>query len=287
MPETVEVVDATKDRPKTMPNLYDAVYRTALEQQMPQPMIDQLVRIFAYDVDFQARAAPGDMLEVFHSLPDADDRDANEPEILFASLTVGGTAKRFYRFRTADDGYVDYYDEEGKSAKKFLMRKPMSVGVLRSRFGMRNHPILGRSRMHTGVDYAAPRGTPIMAAGNGIVEKAGRTSGYGNLIVIKHTNGYETAYGHQKAFAKGIAPGVRVRQGQIIGYVGSTGLSTGPHLHFEVRVNDSAVDPLRIRLPRGRVLEGDLLANFENERKRIDTLLGNQESLTTVASVAN
>jgi murein DD-endopeptidase MepM/ murein hydrolase activator NlpD len=287
MPEAVTVVDSGADRPKTMPTLYDALYRTAIEQQIPQPMIDQLVRVFAYDVDFQARATPGDLMEVFHSLPEADDRDASEPEVLFASLTVSGAAKRFYRFRTSDDGYVDYYDEEGKSAKKFLMRKPMSVGVLRSRFGMRRHPILGSSRMHTGVDYAAPRGTPIMAAGNGIVEKAGRTSGYGNLIVVKHTNGYETAYAHQKSFAKGIAPGVRVRQGQIIGYVGSTGLSTGPHLHFEVRVNNSAVDPLRIRLPRGRVLEGELLANFENERKRIDTLLGNQDSLTTVASAAN
>ena len=131
-------------------------------------------------------------------------------------------------------------------------------------------------RMHTGVDYAAPRGTPIFAAGNGVVEKAGRSSGYGNFIIIQHTNGYETAYGHQSSFAKGIAPGVRVRQGQIIGYVGSTGLSTGPHLHFEIRVNGKPVDPLRIRLPRGRVLEADCYASFEHERERIDTLLGNE-----------
>jgi murein DD-endopeptidase MepM/ murein hydrolase activator NlpD len=149
---------------------------------------------------------------------------------------------------------------------------------------MRRHPILKRRRMHSGVDYSAPRGTPILAAGNGRVEKAGRTSGYGNLVVIQHTNGYETAYAHQSKFAKGIVPGARVRQGQIIGYVGSTGLSTGPHLHFEIRVNGSAVDPLRIRLPRGRVLDGGLLEAFQNERNRIDTLLGNQAAPTTVAA---
>jgi murein DD-endopeptidase MepM/ murein hydrolase activator NlpD len=269
-----------------LPRVYDAVYQTALEQQVPKPLIEQLIRIFAFDVDFQARIGAGDSIEVFHSLPDTDP-DASEPEVLFATLTLSGVSKRFYRFRTSDDGIVDFYDEEGKSAKKFLMRKPMTAGVLRSGFGMRKHPILGYRRQHTGVDYAAPRGTPILAAGNGTVEKAGRTSGYGNFTLVKHTNGYESAYGHQSAFAKGIVPGARVRQGQIIGYVGSTGLSTGPHLHFEIRVNKSAVDPLRIRLPRGRVLEGTLLAAFEAERQRIDTLLGNPVApATTVASVA-
>ena len=149
----------------------------------------------------------------------------------------------------------------------------MSLGIIRSGFGWRVHPILGYRRLHTGVDYAAPRMTPIMAAGNGVVEKAGPTSGYGNFVLLRHTNGYETGYGHQSRFAKGIVPGARVRQGQIIGYVGSTGLSTGPHLHFEIRVNGSPVDPLRIRLPRGRVLEGELLGGFERERERIDALL--------------
>jgi len=284
LPESVAEEDTVVSRAAALPKLYDAVYRTALDQQVPAPLVDQLIRIFAFDVDFQSRITPGDSLEIFHSIQDPDDRDAPEPEILYAALNVAGVAKRFYRFRTSDDGYVDYYDEEGKSAKKFLMRKPVSAGVLRSRFGMRFHPILKRRRMHTGVDYSAPRGTPILAAGNGRVEKAGRTSGYGNLVVIQHTNGYETAYAHQSKFAKGIAPGSRVRQGQIIGYVGSTGLSTGPHLHFEIRVNGSAVDPLRIRLPRGRVLDGGLLEAFQNERNRIDTLLGNQAAPTTVAA---
>ncbi|HVZ21507.1 MAG TPA: M23 family metallopeptidase [Vicinamibacterales bacterium] len=252
------------------------MYETALEQQVPTPLIDEMVRAFAYDVDFTQRAAPGDALEIFHSMPDASDAEAGDGELLYASLTVGGTTKRLYRYRTPDDSIVDYYDEDGHSAKKFLVRKPLTViARISSQFGWRVHPILGYKRLHPGVDYAAPRGTPILAAGNGVVERAGPSSGYGNFTLIKHTNGYETAYGHQTAFAKGIAPGVTVRQGQIIGYVGSTGLSTGPHLHFEIRVNGQPVDPLRIRLPRGRVLEGDLLASFEKERERIDTLLGN------------
>ena len=207
---------------------------------------------------------------------------------LFAALTLNGATKRFYRFRTPDDSVVDYYDDDGKSAKKFLMRKPVTSGVLRSGFGMRRHPILKYARMHTGVDYAAPRGTPILAAGNGVVEKIGRNSGYGNMIIVRHTNGYETLYGHQSSFAKGLVQGSRVRQGQVIGYVGSTGLSTGPHLHFEIRVNDKPVDPLRVRLPRGRVLEGDIYASFERERQRIDNLLGNEPGAATkVADAAD
>ena len=260
--------------PGAPPRIYDAIYQTALEQQIPTPLINQLIRVFAFDVDYLARIGPGDTMEVFHSLAEPGEVDTGEPEILYASLTLGGVAKRFYRFRTGDDGIVDFYDGDGRSAKKFLMRKPITVGVLRSNFGSRVHPILGYRRMHSGIDYAAPRGTPILAAGNGTVETAARSSGYGNLIVLKHTNGYETAYAHQSSFAKGIAPGVKVRQGQIIGYVGSTGLSTGPHLHFEIRVNGQAVDPLRIRLPQGRVLEGDYLTAFEQERQRIDALLG-------------
>ena len=280
-----EVAEAEPEpaSPGAAARVYEAIYATALEQQVPKPLIDTLIRIFAYDIDFQGRVSPGDSLEVFHSLPD-DGPEASDPEILFASLTLGGVTKRFYRFRTPDDGIVDYYDDEGRSAKKFLMRKPMTTGILRSGFGMRRHPILGYTRMHTGVDFAAPRGTPILAAGNGVVEEVGRTSGYGNFTLIKHTNGYETGYGHQSAYAKGLKPGMRVRQGQIIGYVGSTGLSTGPHLHFEIRVNGKPVDPLRIRLPRGRVLQDDFLVTYEAERQRIDTLLGNPTTPTKVAS---
>lgn len=256
-----------------MPRLYQAVYETALEQKIPAPLITELIHIFSYDVDFQSRVAPGDTLEVFHSLPESGGAEDDE-EILYAAITLDGAIKRYYRYRSPDDGVVDYFDEEGRSAKKFLVRKPMNGGILRSNFGYRKHPILGYTRLHPGVDWAAPRGTPILAAGNGTVEKAGWSSGYGNFTLIRHTNGYETAYGHQSAIAKGVVPGTKVRQGQLIGYVGSTGLSTGPHLHYEVRINNKPVDPLRVRLPRGRVLQGEMLAAFKQEKVRIDTLIG-------------
>ena len=192
---------------------------------------------------------------------------------MFAALTVGGEAKKFYRFQTPDDNIVDYYDETGKSAKKFLVRKPMTDGIMRSSFGVRKHPILGYAKMHTGVDWAAPYGTPIFAAGNGTIDKVGWEGGYGKYVRMKHTNGYETAYGHMTAYAKGIEPGVKVRQGQVIGFVGSTGLSTGAHVHYEIMVNGRFVDPMRIRLPRGRVLENQLLTAFETERDRLDGMM--------------
>jgi len=145
---------------------------------------------------------------------------------------------------------------------------------MRSGFGMRRHPILGYSKMHTGVDWAAPHGTPIFAAGNGLVERAGWESGYGKFILLRHPNGYETAYGHMTAFAKGIKEGKRVRQGQVIGFVGSTGLSTGAHVHYEIRINGRFVNPMRVKLPRGRALKGPALASFERERERIDAMVG-------------
>ena len=181
--------------------------------------------------------------------------------------------RRVFRFQAPDDGTVDYFDEAGRSLKKFLIRKPIADGQLRSGFGYRRHPILGYSKMHTGVDWSNRIGTPIMAAGNGTVIKAEWDSGYGRRVEVQHANGYVTAYSHQSAFARGIAPGARVRQGQLIGYVGSTGLSTGPHLHYEVIVNGHFVDPMKIRVPRGRELEGRMLADFKRQREQVETLL--------------
>jgi murein DD-endopeptidase MepM/ murein hydrolase activator NlpD len=253
--------------------LYQSIYETALRNRIPRPIIEDLIRIYSYDVDFQRKVQPGDSFEVLYAgeeeAPAADSRN----DVLFATLTVGGETKKFYRFQSPDDGLVDYYDETGKSAKKFLVRKPVLAGIMRSGFGLRRHPILGYTKMHTGVDWAAPSGTPIYASGNGVVEKVGWESGYGKYIRVRHNNGYETAYGHMTAFARRIDEGTRVRQGQVIGFVGSTGLSTGSHLHYEILVNGRFVDPMRIKLPRGRVLEGALLAGFDKERERLDGIM--------------
>ncbi|MGH6789030.1 MAG: M23 family metallopeptidase, partial [Pseudolabrys sp.] len=265
--------DSGDDTETTGVRLYQSVYETGLRNQIPRPVIDDLVRVYSYDVDFQRKVQPGDSFEVLYAgedeAPTADSRN----DVLFASLTVGGETKKLYRYQSPDDGIVDYYDESGKSAKKFLVRKPVTAGIMRSGFGIRRHPILGYVKMHTGVDWAAPFGTPIFAAGNGSIEEIGLKGGYGKYVRIRHANGYETAYGHMTAFARGLNVGSRVRQGQVIGFVGSTGLSTGSHVHYEILINDRFVDPMKVKLPRGRVLDGVTLALFEKSRAQLDALI--------------
>ena len=263
--------------------LYQSIYETALRNKVPASVIEDMVRIYSYDVDFQRKVQPGDSFDVFFAGEDEGATITEKNEVLFASLTVGGETKKYYRFQTPDDSVVDYYDETGKSAKKFLVRKPVNNAIMRSGFGGRRHPILGFVKMHTGVDWATAYGTPIFASGNGIVEKAGLEGGYGKYVRIKHNNGYETAYGHMSAFAKGLEPGKRVRQGQVIGFVGSTGLSTGPHVHYEILVNGRFVDPMRIKLPRGRSLDGPLMATFEKERDRLDAMMNNRGGAARVS----
>lgn len=256
--------------------LYQSIYETAMRNNIPRSVIDDMIRIYSYDVDFQRKAAPGDSFDVLYAGEEEGTGGDRNSEVLFASLTVGGELKKFYRYQTLDDGVVDYYDETGKSAKKFLVRKPVSDGIMRSSFGVRRHPILGYTKMHTGVDWAAPTGTPIFASGNGVVEKVGWESGYGKYVRLRHANGYETAYGHMTAFARNMDVGTRVSQGQVIGFVGSTGLSTGAHVHYEILVNGRFVDPMRIKLPRGRSLEGAVLAGFEQERDRLDGMMSSK-----------
>ena len=253
--------------------LYQSIYETALRNHVPRPVIDDLIRIYSYDVDFQRKVQPGDSFEVLFASDDENANDSSKAEVLYALLTTGGETRKFYRYQTTDDNVVDYYDEGGKSAKKFLVRKPVADGTITSGFGGRNHPLLGFTKMHTGVDWASSSGTPIFAAGNGIIEKAGLEGGYGKYIRLRHANGWETAYGHMSAFARGMEVGKKVRQGQVIGYVGSTGLSTGSHLHFEILVNNRFVDPMKVKLPRGRVLDGTMLAGFDQERTRLDAML--------------
>ncbi|HEX4793044.1 MAG TPA: M23 family metallopeptidase, partial [Humisphaera sp.] len=184
--------------------LYQSIYETALRNKVPSGVIDDMIRIYSYDVDFQRKVQPGDSFDVFYAGEDEGSTITEKNEVLFASLTVGGETKKYYRFQTPDDSVVDYYDETGKSAKKFLVRKPVNNAIMRSGFGVRRHPILGYVKMHTGVDWATAYGTPIFASGNGIVEVAGWEGGYGKYVKLKHNNGYETAYGHMSAFAKGL-----------------------------------------------------------------------------------
>ena len=267
--------------------LYQSVYETALRNQIPKPIIEELIKIYSYDVDFQRKVQPGDSFEVLYAGEDETPAIDSRSDVLFAALTVGGETKKFYRFQSPDDGLVDYYDETGKSAKKFLVRKPLVAGIMRSSFGIRRHPILGYTKMHTGVDWAAPSGTPIYAAGNGTIEKVGWESGYGKFILLRHNNGYETAYGHMSAYARGMDEGKRVRQGQVIGFVGSTGLSTGSHVHYEIRINGRFVDPMRIKLPRGRELQGPVLAAFDKERERLDGLMVRKPARVATAAPAS
>ncbi|MBI3434492.1 MAG: LysM peptidoglycan-binding domain-containing M23 family metallopeptidase [Proteobacteria bacterium] len=268
-----QVADVDEEDDRGGVRLYQSLYETGLRNNIPRLVIDGLVRIYSYDVDFQRRVQPGDSFEVLYAGEDETQGPDTKNDIQFAALTVAGETRRYYRYQTGDDGLVDFYDETGKSAKKFLVRKPLASGIMRSGFGSRKHPILGYVKMHTGVDWAAPTGTPIYSSGNGVVTHVGYDSGYGKHVRIRHANGYETAYGHMTAYARGMEPGTRVRQGQVIGFVGSTGLSTGAHLHYEIIVNGRFVDPMRVRLPRGRVLDGTLLAGFDKGRQQIDAIM--------------
>ncbi|WP_265517529.1 M23 family metallopeptidase [Nitratireductor luteus] len=266
-----------------LPRTYDAIYNAAYSYGLNERLTQRLIKLLAADVDYQSRLSSSDRIEVFFSQPNEDGSASENSELLYVSAAFGGKVRTYYRFQMPD-GTVDYFDSEGKRSKPFLLRNPVPNGRFTSGFGMRRHPILGYSRMHTGVDWGAPRGTPIIAPGDGMVEKAGWAGGYGRQTIIRHANGYRTSYNHQSAIAKGVVPGAAVRQGQVIGYVGSTGQSTGNHLHYEMIVNDRKVDPMRVRLPERRALEGEALASFERERKRIDELLG--DSFDTPVPVA-
>ena len=251
-------------------SLYDSIYETGLKNDIPKSIIEQLVRIYFYDVDLQRKVAGGDSFEVFYA---EDEENSGRFEVLYAALSVSGITKRYYQYKSATDGSIDYFDEQGKSNRKFLMRKPISEGIFRSGFGMRYHPILHVSRLHSGVDWANSIGTPILAAGDGIVSFADWDTGYGRHVEIQHAYDFTTTYSHMSAFAKGITEGVRVRQGQVIGYLGNSGLATGPHLHYEVLVKGEFKDPMAIKLPRSRELDEKELRAFKQGQDGINDIM--------------
>ena len=234
-------------------------------------MLVELIRAYSWDVDFQRDIRSGDTFQVMYErVYDEHGNHVHSGNIRFAQLTLSGKRHPIYRYRSKD-GDDDYFDERGQSARKALMRTPIDGARLSSGFGRRRHPILGYNKMHRGVDFAAPRGTSIYAAGNGTIIKAGRNGAYGIYIRIRHNNRYSTAYGHMKGLARSARRGKRVTQGQIIGYVGTTGRSTGPHLHYEILSNGRRTNPMKIKMPSGRKLKGGALAAFQAARASIDT----------------
>ena len=248
-------------------SFYEAAIGAALEDKQ----VSDFAQIFAFDVDFQREVRVGDTFEiVYESYIDERGKQVRSGEVIFAAFSGNSTDKAYYRHIPEDDGVADYFTDAGKSATRFLMKTPINGARLSSSFGRRRHPISGYSRLHKGTDFAARSGTPIFAAGNGVVERASRYGGYGKYARIQHANGYETAYAHMSRYGPGIKKGKRVRQGDIIGYVGSTGASTGPHLHYEVLINGKHVNAMRLKLPTGRTLEGDLLKAFDRNRRLID-----------------
>ena len=248
------------------------LYSAAIDAEVEPNIIIEFARIFGFEVDFQRDIRKGDWFEIlYEKFEDDNNKVRDTGKIIYASMYVNGKEINLYNFNYKNE--LEYYDIKGKSITKSLMKTPINGARLSSSYGMRKHPILGYNKMHRGTDFAAPSGTPIMASGSGTVTRARWCAGGGNCVKIKHNSTYETIYAHMKAFAKGIKEGRKVRQGQIIGYVGSTGLSTGPHLHYEVVVNGKKVNSQRLKLPSGKILKGEARKEFEIERIKIDLKL--------------
>ena len=262
---------------RTGGEISSSLYRAAERQDLPIPVLLQLVRIFSWDVDFQREIRAGDSFDVaWETLHSPEGKLVDHGAMVYGSLTLRGRKLELFRF-TGPHG-TDYFDRDGAGARKPLMRTPIDGARLSSKYGKRRHPILGYTKMHRGVDFAARSGTPIYAAGDGRVAYAGRNGGYGIYVRIRHNSRYQTAYAHMRALRRGIRQGANVRQGQVIGYVGSTGLSTGPHLHYEILVDGRQVNPLSISMPPQIRLKGADLAAFEAYRGTLE------ERLATVKS---
>ena len=250
------------------------LYSSAVESGIEPNIIVEFARIFGFEVDFQRDIRKGDWFEIlYEKFEDDNNKVRDTGKIIYASMFVNKEEINLYNFNYNNE--EEYYDIKGKSITKSLMKTPINGARLSSSFGMRKHPILGYNKMHRGTDFAAPSGTPIMASGSGTITRARWCGGGGNCVKIKHNSTYETIYAHMKAFAKGVKEGRKVKQGQIIGYVGSTGLSTGPHLHYEVLINGKKVNSQKLKLPSGKILKGEERKQFELDRIKIDLKLSN------------
>jgi murein DD-endopeptidase MepM/ murein hydrolase activator NlpD len=260
-----------------------SLFEAAQQAGMPISIMTQLIRAFSFDVDFQREIQPGDSFEVLYDqYNDEDGNFAKTGDLVYASLTLSGTKFEIYRF-TPESGIADYFNPRGESVRKALLRTPVDGARITSGFGMRMHPILGYSKMHKGVDFGAPTGTPIFAAGDGVIAKLGRLGGYGNYVQIRHNSEYATAYAHMSRFAKGLHVGSHVHQGDVIGYVGATGRATGPHLHYEVLLAGKQINPQSVKLPAGEKLKGVELAAFETTVAETDALRERTRAETRIA----
>ena len=266
------ILKLTKNEVVIRNTINNNLYNAAVEANIEPNIIVEFARIFGFEVDFQRDIRKGDWFEIYYEkFKDDNGKVRDTGKIIYASMFVNGDEINLYNFNYKNE--EEYYDIKGKSITKSLMKTPINGARLSSSFGMRKHPILGYNKMHRGTDFAAPSGTPIMASGSGTVTRARWCGGGGNCIKIKHNSTYETVYAHMKSFAKGVKEGRKVKQGQIIGFVGSTGLSTGPHLHYEVIVNGKKVNSQRLKLPSGKILKGKARELFELERIKIDLKL--------------
>ena len=251
--------------------ILQSLYKSASEQNIPANTIIEFARIYGFQVDFQRDIRKEDRFQIMYEIfLDEDKKIVETGNILFANLILSGEDNSLYYFDK--EGSEGHYDKNGKSIEKALMKTPINGARLSSSYGMRKHPIDGFNKMHRGTDFAAPMGTPIMASGSGVIKKAGWCGGGGNCVQIRHNSTYETIYAHMSKFARGIQSGVRVKQGQTIGYVGSTGKSTGPHLHYEVIVNGKKVNSQTLKLPSGKILKGEERKIFETKKIQLDVL---------------
>lgn len=251
-----------------------SLYLAAMQAGIPADVVVDMIRMFSYKVDFQRDLQPGDNFEVYYDYYyTPEGQPAKYGEISYAMMTLGGKQIPMYRFQPDPNEPAEYFDTKGESARGLLMKTPVDGARISSGFGSRFHPVLGYTRMHKGVDFAVPTGTPVMAAGSGTISFMGRANGYGNFVKINHGNGYTTDYGHLSRFAPGMRKGARVRQGQVFAYSGMTGVATGPHLHYEILVNNTHVNPLKVKVAQGRQLAGKLLDRFMATRVQIDNVV--------------
>ncbi len=264
-----------------------SLYLAAMQAGIPADVVVDLIHMFSYKVDFQRDLHPGDKFEVYYDFAyTPEGQPAKYGSISYAMLTLGGKQIPMYRFQADPSEPPEYFDAKGESAKGLLMKTPVDGARISSGFGSRFHPILGYTRMHKGVDFAVPTGTPVMAAGGGMVKFMGWANGYGNFVLINHGDNYATAYGHLSRFAPGMRVGARVRQGQVFAYSGMTGMATGPHLHYEIRVGGGQVNPLTVKMAQGRLLAGKLLREFQDMRLEIDNTIATTALETKVADVS-